>query len=115
MSPVPGRLELAAVVVYASAMPSSRTEDEFITRVKTLLADEHERPETAFDPLVPLMRAAYEREGGIEDGDLEIIIRGCDDESLTDRLADRYPLTNEIAASLQEDDGDEDEDEDGEP
>jgi hypothetical protein len=79
------------------------TEDEFIDRIKILLSDAHERPESAFDPLIPRMREAYAKDGSIADGDLEIIILGCDDDDLMEMLAERYPLTNEIAASLEDD------------
>lgn len=85
-----------------------RTEDDFIARIKALLADEHERPQSAFDHLIPQMRAAYARDGAISDGDMAVIFQGSDDENLPDQLADRYPLLNEIAASLDESDNDDD-------
>jgi hypothetical protein len=81
-----------------------RSEDDFIASIKAILADENDRPESAYDNLVPQMRAAYAKEGSISDDDLLVIFQGCDDEDLPDILAERYPLTNAIAASVDEDD-----------
>lgn len=89
-----------------------RTEEEFITKIKELLVEEHERPAESFDNLIPKMKAAYAAENGVSDKELEVIFLGSDDEDLLDKLADRYPMTNEIAASLYDEDGEDEEDDD---
>lgn len=90
-----------------------RTEDEFVTKIKALLADEHDRKESSFDHLTAKMREAYAREGSILDDDLEVVINGSDDDDVTDALSEKYPLTTEIAASVEDDDdGDEDDKDD---
>jgi hypothetical protein len=81
-------------------------EEEFVSKIKALLADEHDCKESAFDNLVPQMRAAFAKEGSISEDDLTVLFHGSDDDDLPDLLADKYPLIDAIASSIEDDDDD---------